>query len=168
MAGWPARPTGCARVDVHAVYRQHNAYSFKHHKHRCIAAAAYSVVVHEFRTCELWPSLCPSEKLLFIHPYPLQGILILSGLGLVFRVNRETHDGYYVSPAAAERQRREAQGIGKGHLRHVNLQKEVGGRLRAARRPHARRGNTVRAPRVPSVPRAAPATTQGCRRSVAT
>lgn len=53
-----------------------------------ISAAIYSVVIHHYRSCWLWPSLCPAEKLLFIHPYPLQGILILSGLGLVFRVNQ--------------------------------------------------------------------------------
>ena len=53
-----------------------------------IAAAAYTLVLHLFRTCAMWPSLCPAEKLIFIHPYPLQGILILSNFSLVYRVNQ--------------------------------------------------------------------------------
>ena len=76
-----------------------------------IAAAAYSVVVHEFRTCELWPSLCPSEKLLFIHPYPLQGILILSGLGLVFRVNQSLTRYWEARSAAQSAAAKWADGI---------------------------------------------------------
>lgn len=53
-----------------------------------VVSAVYTVLLHQYRTCQLWPSACPADDLLFIHPYPLQGILILSGLGLVFRVNQ--------------------------------------------------------------------------------